>query len=176
MKFPARASVSFLLVACSSFAVVSQAQNKTPDTALKVTQITGLTGIKPKTGGKVTVGNGNLHFEASASKADVSAASIEDVVTGADSQRVFRGTAGTLTMFVPYGGGRFLSLFRSPLDTLTIKYRDPDGALHGAIFTMATGKADPLKKLLLAQGAHTTIPDEPASAEAKPAAAKEQKP
>jgi hypothetical protein len=100
------------------------------------------------------------------------------VVTDLDSERVFRGTVGTLTMFAPYGSGRFLSLFRSKIDTLTIKYRDESGALHGAIFTMALGKAEPFKKEMLAGGAHTTIPiqDHPASTDAKPDAAKEKKP
>jgi hypothetical protein len=80
-------------------------------------------------------------------------------------------------MFAPYGGGRFLGLFRSKLDTLSIQYRDADGGLHGAIFTMGTGKADPLKKEMVAQGAHTSIPipDDAANPDAKPAA-KEKKP
>jgi len=83
--------------------------------------------------------------------------SIEDVVTGNDSQRVFRGTIGTLTMFAPYGAA-IPEPFRSKVDTLSIQYRDAEGGLHGAIFTMATGKADALKKEMVAQGAHTSIP------------------
>ena len=78
-------------------------------------------------------------------------------ITGDDSQRVIRGTLGTLSWFVPYGGGRFLSLFRTKLDTVTIKYRDSDGGLHGAIFTMPVGQAEVIKKDLLAQGARTTV-------------------
>jgi hypothetical protein len=141
----------------------------------KVTQFMGLEGVKPRTGGTITLDGGNLQFTSSNGKASVPLNSVEDVVTGNDSQRVFRGTFGTLTMFAPYGSGRFLSLFRSKLDTLTIQYRDADGSLHGAIFTMGEGKADPLKKEMLAQGAHTTIPQEDTSG-AKPDAAKEKKP
>jgi hypothetical protein len=149
-----------------------------PATGTKVTQFMGLEGVKPKAGGSLTLDDGNLQFTSSKGKATVPLHSVEDVVTGNDSQRVFRGTFGTLTMFAPYGSGRFLSLFRSKLDTLTIQYRDSDGALHGAIFTMAVGKADPLKKQMLAQGAHTTIPPEEdaGSAGAKPDAVKEKKP
>jgi len=144
----------------------------------KVVQITGLTGVKPKTKGVLTIEGGNLQFANSKSKVSVPLQSVEDVVTDNDSQRVFRGTFGTLTMFAPYGGGRFLSLFRSKIDTLTIQYRDADGALHGAIFTMPVGKADPLKKDLVAQGAHTTIPiqQDSGSPDAKPGAAQEKKP
>jgi hypothetical protein len=51
-----------------------------------------------------------------------------------------------------------LPLFRKKLDTLTIQYRDADGGLHGALFTMPRGKADAIKKELVAQGAHTSVP------------------
>jgi len=65
---------------------------------------------------------------------------------------------GTLTMFAPYESGRFLSLFRSKLDTLTIQYRDADGGLHGVIFTTPVGTADVIKNELIGLGAHTSIP------------------
>src|ERR1700730_4665004 len=148
-----------------------------PAGGTKVVQFMGLEDVKGKLSGRLTLEGGNLQFTGTEAKASVPLHSIEDVVTGNDSQRVFRGTFGTLTMFAPYGGGRFLGLFRSKLDTLSIQYRDADGGLHGAIFTMATGKADPFKKEMLAQGAHTSIPtpDDAASSDAKPAA-KEKKP
>jgi hypothetical protein len=139
----------------------------------KVVQVTGLTDVKNKTGGALIVDNGALHFIHGKTKVDVPASSVEDVITGNDSQRLVHGTLGTITMFGPYGSGRFLSLFRTKLDTLTIKYRDTDGGLHGAIFTMAVGKAEPLKKELLTQGAHSSVPVEegstaPSSKEQKP--------
>jgi len=149
-----------------------------PATGTKVVQFMGLEGVKAKSSGRLTLEGGNLQFTSSNAKANVPLHSIEDVVTGNDSQRVFRGTIGTLTMFAPYGGGRFLSLFRSKVDTLSIQYRDADGGLHGAIFTMAPGKADELKKEMVAQGAHTSIPiqDDAGSSDTKPVAAKEKKP
>jgi hypothetical protein len=144
----------------------------------KAVQITGLVGVKTNTSGNLTLENGSLQFASSGAKVSVPIHSVEDVITENDSQRVFRGTLGTLTMFAPYGGGRFLSLFRSKIDTLTIQYRDTDGALHGAIFTMPLGKADPFKKDLVSQGARTSIPmqDDSGSSKAKPEAAKEKKP
>lgn len=48
-------------------------------------------------------------------------------------------------------------MLRSKLDSLTIQYRDNDGGLHGAVFTMPVGTAEPFKQELIAQGAHTTI-------------------
>jgi len=64
-------------------------------------------------------------------------------------------------MAAPYGGGRFLSLFRKKIDTLTIQYRDVGGALHGAIFTMPVGAANTIQTELVSGGAHTATTGQP---------------
>jgi len=151
-----RVSCVAVFIVVNLFAVPGNAQQ--PAAGTKVVQVTGLTGVKNNTSGRLGLEGGSLHFVYEQTKVDVAANSVEDVITGNDSQRMIHGTLGTLTMFAPYESGRFLSLFRTKLDTLTIKYRDADGGLHGAIFTMTVGKADVLKKELLAQGAHTTVP------------------
>jgi hypothetical protein len=179
MRLPSRKVLVFrsvLVLLLSPLVVASVAQQ--PSDSIGVVQVIGFAGIKPKAKGNLKIENGKLQFSAAKTKADVDITSLEDVITGNDSQRVFRGAIGTLTMFAPYGGGRFLSLFRTKLDTLTIQYRDGGGALHGAIFTMAVGKADPLKKLLVAQGAHTSIPVQEDSGASNPKAdgSKEMKP
>jgi hypothetical protein len=142
----------------------------------KVVQLTGLTGVKNKTKGTLEVQNGKLLFVHSNATTAIEVTSVQDIVTGSDSQRDLRGPVGTMTMFAPYGSGRFLSLFRSPIDTLTIKYRDTDGGLHGAIFTMPVGRAQPLKNALIAQGAPTSIPSPPELATRGSASAQEKKP
>ena len=177
MKCPSlKMSIGFLLLLSSASAVPSLAQQTA--NSVNVVQVIGLSGIKEHAKGTLTVENGNLKFVHSKIKAFVATTAIQDVVTGNDSQRMIHGFVGTLTTFAPYESGRFLSLFRSKLDTLTIKYRDSDGGLHGAIFTMPTGKAEPLKKLLLAQGAHTSVPVQDSSTGPNPKAdaAKEEKP
>ena len=177
MRLPSRkVPTVFLLFLFSPLTLPSFAQQSTD--GVNAVQIMGLTGVKAKAKGRLKLENGNLQFSSSKAKAEVAITSVEDIITGDDSQRVFRGTFGTLTMFAPYGGGRFLSLFRSKLDTLTIQYRDGDGGLHGAIFTMAAGKADPLKKLLVGQGAHTSIPvaDDSSGSDPKADATKEKQP
>ena len=149
-----------------------------PAAGNKAVQVTGLAGVKANASGNLTLETGNLQFATSGTKVSVPIHSVEDVITENDSQRVFRGTVGTLTMLAPYGGGRFLSLFRSKIDTVTIQYRDTDGGLHGAIFTMPLGKADPFKKDLVSQGARTSVPvqDDSGNSNGKPDAAKEKKP
>lgn len=169
-----KVSIGFLLLLCSALAGPSFAQQAAD--SVNVVQVVGLMGVKEHAKGMLSVANGNLQFVHSKAKTMVGTAAIQDVVTGNDSQRMIHGFVGTLTQLGPYGSGRFLSLFRSKLDTLSIKYRDADGGVHGAIFSMAVGKAEPLKKLLLAQGAHTSIPDAPAGSEQKTNVAKEQKP
>jgi hypothetical protein len=144
-----------VLIFCSSLVSVGHAQHTQRMT--QAVQLIGLAGVKEKTKGKLTVLNGTLRFIYAKDNADVATAAIQDVVTGTDSQRVIGGTLGTLTLLAPFGSGRVLSLFRTKLDTLTIQYRDRDGALHGVIFTMPPGDAEMIKEELIAQGAHTSI-------------------
>lgn len=159
-------------LAASSFA--QQSTTAVTDAPLKVVVVKGLTGVKDNTQGTLIIGDGSMHFAHEALKTDLATHSIEDVVTGDDSQRVIRGTLGTLSWFVPYGGSRFLALFRTKLDSVTIKYRDADGGLHGAIFTMPVGQAEVIKKDLLAQGARTTVTDADVKSAATPDAKEKQ--
>jgi len=145
-------SIAMLLIPAGSAQQVSG--------PFKVVQVTGLTGVKDHTKGSLDVENGQLHFVHSKASFDVSAASIQGIATRADSERAVGGTVGVMTMAAPYGGGRFLSLFRKKIDTLTVQYRDSDGGLHGTIFTMPVGAAELIKKALEAQGARTTAPGE----------------
>jgi len=143
---------------------------------VKVVQLTGLAGVKDNAKGTLQVENGQLHFVHGKAISDVSASSIQDVVTGADSQRAVGGTIGLMSMAAPYGGGRVLSLFRTKIDTLTVLYRDADEGLHGAIFTMPVSTADVIKKELVAQGAHTTATgDSTPAATSSTSPSKEQK-
>ncbi len=127
---------------------------------VKAVQLIGLTGVKQNAKGTLKVENGNLQFVHGKAKSDVNAASIQDVVTGDDTQRSVGGTVGVMSMAAPYGGVRFLSLFRKKIDTLTVQYRDVDGGLHGAIFTMPVGTANASKAELVSEGAHTRTTEE----------------
>jgi hypothetical protein len=157
--------------------LISSASAQQPPGPVKVVQLTGLTGVKENAKGTLTVETGHLHFVHKKESADVTISSMEDVVTGADTQRAIGGTVGTISQLGPYGSGRFLSLFRSKIDTLVVQYRDADGGLHGVIFTTPVGSAEDIKKQLVAQGAHTTITVDPnaAPAPAANAPSKEQK-
>src|SRR5215470_12230268 len=131
---------------------------------IKAVHLVGLDKVKDNAKGTLSVERGQLRFIRGKESSDVSIASILDVVSGADTQKAVGKAVGTMSMAAPYGGGRFLSLFRKKIDTLTIQYHDADGGLHGAIFTMAPGGAEPIKKLLVAPGAHVAKTEEPESA------------
>jgi hypothetical protein len=149
--------IAVALFFCSPLIRIGHAQQAQTET--QAVQVIGFAGLKENTKGMLTVVNGTLRFVHAKGNTDVAAASIEDVVTGKDSQRVIGGTFGTVaSLAAPYGSGSALPLLRKKVDTLTIQYRDADGGLHGAIFTMPRGKADPIKKELVAQGAHTSVP------------------
>src|SRR6267142_6024102 len=167
----------YLVISLLFSALVSAIGNaQETSVPVKAVQLTGLKGIKDNTKGTLSVENGNLHFVHGKENSDVSATSIQDVVTGADSQRAVGGTIGLMSMAAPYGGGRVLSLFRTKIDTLTVQYRDADGGLHGAIFSMPIGTAEVIKKDLVAQGAHTTATgDSTPAATSSTSPGKEQK-
>ncbi len=171
-----RVSIAVLSVLLSPLALPSFAQQ--PVSVPNTKEIIGLAGVKNNTKGTLTIEKGYLRFANSNVKADLATTMMTDVITGEDSQRAMGGTLGTLTMFAPYGGGRFLSLFRTKLDTLTIEYRDDAGGLHGVIFALPAGKAGPVKKELVAQGAHTSVPiqEDSGSQTSKPPSSTGKKP
>ena len=84
------------LAAFSAFVPSSLAQQ--PSGTAKAQVVMGLTGVKDKTGGNLSVEGGSLHFSHEQTKVEVAAASIVDVVTGEDSQRVIHGSVGSTVL------------------------------------------------------------------------------
>src|SRR5258708_12846585 len=96
---------------------------------VKAVQLIGLTGVKQNAKGTLKVENGNLQFVHGKTNADINAASIQDVVTGDDTQRSVGGAVGVMSMAAPYGGGRFLSLFPKKIDTTNLQHPHMDRGL-----------------------------------------------
>src|SRR6202049_2264809 len=158
-----------MTVAFAGFTVCGAKPQQSPKPANNAIALTGLPGVKDNSKGTLTVESGKLHFSYGKKSSEVNVASIEDVVTGEDTQAAVGKTVSTLSMAAPYGSGRFLALFRTKFDTLTLRYLDENGELHGVIFAMPTAGAEPIKKELLAQGAHTTVGEAKAAAATAPA-------
>ena len=154
MLFTAAAAI----VGAGSLAMPAAAQN--PMSFPETKSAFGLDGVKHGATGVLSVQGGNLEFTKGKTKVDIPASSITEVMTGKDTQRSIGGTVGTLTMFAPYGVGRFLSLFRDKIDTLSVEYVDASGGIHGAVFTLVQGNSLGAKKALLDAGAKTSVPVE----------------
>src|ERR1700757_2821809 len=67
----------------------------------KSTMIIGLGGVKERTEGTLDIEDGKLCFVHSGTTSQIPATAIEDVVTADDSQRVIRGTLGTVKYQLP---------------------------------------------------------------------------
>lgn len=123
-----------------------------------VKSVIGLENIKPGATGTLTSSPTGLEFSAGKTKADIATPSIQDVFTGQESRQDVSGMGGTLVeAAIPYGGGRFVSLFSHKVDVLTVEYVDSNGGFHGAIFVLSAGKATAFRNQLIAQGAKATI-------------------
>lgn len=159
MKMRTVVALSFAATMTLVFVGLSAAPAFAQDTnTLKAKHVIGLEGVKRNTTGTLTIENGGLNFAKGTTKTAIPASSISEVLQGADTQRAIGGTVGTISMFGPYGSGRFLSLFRSKIDTLSLTYADTSGAMHGVVFVVPKGKGVDCKRALLAQGAKTTVP------------------
>jgi hypothetical protein len=171
MKMPRMVSLLFAAAAAilgaGSLAMPAAAQN--PMSFPETKSVFGLDGVKHNADGVLSIQNGNLEFTKGKKKVDIPASSITEVMTGKDTERTIGGTVGTLTMFAPYGTGRFLSLFRNKIDTLSVEFVDASGGVHGAVFTLVEGNSLGAKKALLDAGAKTSVPVEvEADQQAKP--------
>ena len=120
--------------------------------------VIGLEGIKKGTkGGTLSVQSGALQFEHEKEKAQITIPSIEDIYLGNESRQSITGAGKVVTMAIPYGGGRLLSLFSRKVEVMTVEYRDANGGFHGAIFVLPAGRATGVKEDLVAQGAKVTV-------------------
>lgn len=159
-----------ILLAVLALATVALAQDQPAAPAgsysVAVTHLIGMGAVPHNAKGSLSIANGTVSFsQEKGAKSEISIASIEDVQTAEDSKRLIGGVIGTISMFGPYGSGRFLSLFRKNIDVLTMEYRDENGGLHGAIFTTAEGAAPHIKDELVKAGAKAApLPPAPAAA------------
>lgn len=131
---------------------------------VNVRHVIGLTDVKRNATGSLSVHDGQLEFKTGKAGAEttgkVAVSSIDDVFIGTETTAV-RGKSAkvvrTAAYAAPFESGRALSiLMRNKVDILTISYRDADGALHGAIFALPVGQAEPVRDKLVQAGAHAS--------------------
>src|SRR5690349_3411045 len=94
-----------LVVAVALFfdgVAISTAKAQQPAAPPKVIQLMGLNGVKRGAKGRLNVEKGNLHFVHAKTDSDVAIASLQDIVTGADTVKAVGNTIGLLSMAAPY--------------------------------------------------------------------------
>ncbi|HYN14651.1 MAG TPA: hypothetical protein VES66_02550 [Terriglobales bacterium] len=148
---------------CTSLYAQTATDTSSGASGVRAMHVLGLSGVKRNVHGTLTAQASGLNFAAKGAHGTVPIASIQDIFTGQDSRQVGGKVLTVAKIGVPYGGGRVLSLFsHEKVDSLTLEYRDANGALHGTVFSMPLGQAAVLKKQLVALGAHVSIPVESA--------------
>jgi hypothetical protein len=163
-----------LLVAMTAaplFSRQSATPQNLPSSAIPdVKCVIGLENIKPGAMGTLASFPNGLEFTTGKKKDGITTSSIQDVFTGRESRQDVSGMGGTLVeAAIPYGGGRFVSLFSHKVDVLAVEYMDSNGGFHGAIFVLPAGKATAFKNQLVAQGAKvSTHAEAPEPNEKKP--------
>src|SRR5262249_16297584 len=104
-----RFAAAALAIAGGGIPAARSQENPGPVTAV---HLIGLIGVKDNSKGTLRVENGQFHFTHDKNTSVVGVTCIEDVVTGTDTAKAVGKTVGMVSMAAPYGGGRFLSLFR----------------------------------------------------------------
>ena len=143
-----------------SSGLVALAQNTAPPVnasapfSIRATHLLGLENTKSNCNGTLSIRGDALQFQQGAKPgAELRITSIQAVFLGGESKQV-----GGLPMMLgkaaaPYGGGRVVSLFaHKEYDTLTLKYVDSDGGVHGAIFQLSKGQGELVRDELVARG------------------------
>jgi hypothetical protein len=150
-----------LLIVVFSAATFARAQASSAPENPNVRHIIGLDDIKKNAAGTLVVQDGMLVFMTGKAGNKVPVSSINDVFIGTESTQLRGKTARvvkTAGIAAPYETGRALTiLMRTKVDILTVSFHDPDGALHGAIFALPVGQAEPMRAQLIQAGAHATL-------------------
>jgi hypothetical protein len=165
IKKPGRSAVLCVTLALVYISVHLLGQQSGPPPASPVnggthaTHVLGLEHLKRGAEGRLMVVNKTLLFKSGASTTKISIPSTQDVFTGEESQELVRGKTGFLVeLAMPYESSRVVSLLASrKIDILTLEYRDSNGGLHGAIFTLRKGEAPRIMRLLVDQGADAGV-------------------
>jgi len=147
-----------MLIGCAVSALAqspSSPANVTAPFTVRATHLMGFAGTPNNANGTLSIQDTALQFQKDGKPTvEVKIASVQDVFVG-DQGRQVGGVPMTLgKAAVPFGGGRVVSLFaHKKFDTITLRYVDANGAVHGAIFQLSTGQGTTLRDELVARGA-----------------------
>ena len=138
---------------------------QTSGSSLHLKHILGFEGISKNANGNLSVRDGYLRFEKSAtSSTQIPISSIQGLTLAEQDRQVGGVPLMLMKTAAPYGGGHVISLFsHKKYDTVTLEYVDPNGGFHGAIFQLNKGSGEVLRSELEAAGAPIArVADKPA--------------
>jgi hypothetical protein len=146
-----------LLISCSLIVLAQNTAERDDGSApfsIRATHLLGFENAKSNCSGTLSFQDNLLQFQQTGkTNAHIKIGSVRDVFLGEESRQV-GGLPLTLgKAAAPYGGGRVVSLLsHKKYDTLTLRYVDSDGGIHGAILQLAKGQGERVKNELIAQG------------------------
>ena len=154
-----------MILAALAAAAGACAQTESDGAIPKVRVVIGLQDVKRDTSGTLAVHNGILEFRSAKASGQVPVPAIDDIFIGAETTQSGGKTGRvvkTAAIAAPFESGKALTLLmRTKVDILTVAYHDPDGAVHGAIFALPKGQAEPMRAQLIQAGAHATDTSKP---------------
>jgi hypothetical protein len=129
----------------------------------QATLLAGLTGIKEKTKGSLSLSPTALVFATTEGRASIDRATMLSVTIG-DERMETGGTAGRITRAViPFGGGAAVAtVTNKQISLLTIQFLDDHNALHGAVFLLPKNEAILAQQQLGSPGVRPRV-DRPAT-------------
>src|SRR5438874_2812254 len=99
--------IAILLAVCAL--ALSAAAQQSADTGLSATHLIGLGHVARNAKGTLSIAGDKIMFDGGkGASSEVAIGAIDNVQTADDSKRLIGGVLGTLSMFGPYGSGRFL--------------------------------------------------------------------
>lgn len=125
-----------------SFAITANAQEATAQWSGKVTHVMGLTGIKPKESGLLTINAAGVSFESKQRTSVLVPAALVSASTGSERVELWGIKGQILRSIIPNGGGILLAAFtHHRIGMLAIEYRTEDGSHHAGVFLLQEEEA-----------------------------------
>ncbi|MGP0073352.1 MAG: hypothetical protein ACLPWF_15650 [Bryobacteraceae bacterium] len=164
--------MKLVAIALLALAYASWAQAPAPTASPKARLIIGLDKVKRDTSGLLSVQNGALRFKAQKAEIETPVSAIDDIFIGAETTQSGGKTGRvvkTAAIAAPFESGKALTIMmRTKVDILTVAFHDSDGAMHGAIFALPKGQAEPMRAQLIQAGAHASPAATDVSERSKP--------
>lgn len=145
-----------------TLASTTNAQEVTAQWSGKVQHVMGLTGIRPKEDGRLTINAAGVSFQSKQHTTALGPAALVSASTGSERVELWGTKGQILRSIIPDGGGILLAAFaHHRVGMLAIEYRAEDGSHHAGVFLLPEGEAH---KALESMPQHAT-PAQPAVAE-----------